>query len=53
MLFSEFENIHYRLGEISENINRGGISCLRLANNIFRHIYIFDLGGLPDCLIKG
>ena len=37
----EKKNIHNRLGHISENINGGGISCLRLANNIYRRIYMF------------
>ena len=31
----------FRLGQISENVNGGGISCLRLANNICRRIYTF------------
>ena len=31
----------FRLGQISENVNGGGISCLRLAKNFFRRIYMF------------
>ena len=33
--------LYYRLGQISENVNSGGISCLRLANNILKRIYVF------------
>lgn len=32
-------DVNIKLGQISEN--SGGILCLRLANNIFRRIYMF------------